>query len=412
MNAQMPRPNTLDTKTEKALSRALYQALDLLNLQSIKGFHAPRDTYIGIGAAVNTGHVLAACGVTKAFVVIDEIVHQLGLAEGMWRALEQHNIAHTRYVHALGEPESAPCEKAAEECIASGCNGMVAIGGGSALDTAKVIAVLAANPTMCTADLLAHHPIRHRRMMLVAIPTTAGTGSEATNITVIKDSADHVKHVIVHPDMLPDLALIDAGLTLRVPPYFTAATGIDALTHAIEAYVATQSTPLTRALAYQAIVEIGRALPIAVGQGENLVARESMALASYMAGIAFSNAGLGLCHALAHQIGPKYNLPHGVANAIMLPSAMHFNQLVCKQMFPEIGLALCQKIMPSEDVIAAVQALIAAVMLPTNLSMVGGNADDFLTFAEQALADVCLTTNPRTVSKEQIMAVYHHALHR
>ncbi|QQS16593.1 MAG: iron-containing alcohol dehydrogenase [Neisseriales bacterium] len=412
MNTQVHPAYALDTTTEKTLSRALYQALDLLNLQSTKGFHAPRDTYIGVGAAANTGKVLAACGITKVFVVIDEIVHQLGLAEAMWRALEQYNIAHTRYVHALGEPESTPCEAAARECIASGCNGMVAIGGGSALDTAKVVAILAANPAMCIADLSANHHIHHHRMMLIAIPTTAGTGSEATNVTVIKDSTDHVKHVIVHPDMLPDLALIDPGLTLRVPPYFTAATGIDALTHAIEAYVATQSTPLTRALAYQAIVEIGRALPIAVGQGENLAARESMALASYMAGIAFSNAGLGLCHALAHQIGPKYNLPHGIANAIMLPSAMHFNQLVCKQTFTEIGLALCHKIMPSEDVIAAVQNLIAAVMLPTNLSMAGGNTDDFLTFAEQALTDICLTTNPRTVSKEQIMAVYQHALHR
>lgn len=398
--------------TEQKVGTALYHALDLLNLQSVKTCHLPRDTYIGVGSTAYTGKMLASYGISKAFIVIDEIVHKLGLAESMWRSLERHHINYTLHVHSLGEPESKPCEDAAKRCIDSGANGMVAIGGGSALDTAKAVAVLAANPSMSSADLIEQHNIRHHRMPLIAIPTTAGTGSEATNVTVITNSKDHVKHVIVHPDMLPDLALIDAGLTLRVPPYFTAATGIDALTHAIEAYVSIKSTPLTRALAYQAIVEIGQALPIAVGQGENLAARESMILASYMAGIAFSNAGLGLGHALAHQIGPKYNLPHGVANAIMLPSVMHFNQLVCKKTFPEIGLALCQKIMAPSEAIEAVQNLIIEVMLPANLSMVGGNTDDFLTFAEQALTDACLPTNPRTVSKEQIIAVYQHALQR
>lgn len=398
--------------TEKKVSVALYHALDLLNLQSVKTCHVPRDTYIGVGSTAYTGKMLASYGINKVFIVIDEIVHNLGLANSMWRSLERYHIDYTLYVHGLGEPESKPCEDAAQRCIDSGANGMVAIGGGSALDTAKAVAVLAANPSMRSADLIEQRNILHHRMPLIAIPTTAGTGSEATNVTVITDSENHVKHVIVHPDMLPDLALIDASLTLRVPPYFTAATGIDALTHAIEAYVSIKATPLTRALAYQAIVEIGQALPIAVGQGENLPARESMVLASYMAGIAFSNAGLGLGHALAHQIGPKYNLPHGVANAIMLPSVMNFNQMVCKKTFPEIGLALCQKIMTSSQVIEAVQNLITEVMLPANLSMVGGNTDDFLTFAEQALTDACLSTNPRTVSKEQIVAVYQHALHR
>ena len=289
---------------------------------------------------------------------------------------------------------------------------MVAIGGGSALDAAKAIALLAANPELTVNDLLDPTRIRKHRAPLIAIPTTAGTGSEATNVTVITDSSNHHKRVIGHPSLVPDLALIDSCLMLRVPPYFTAATGIDALTHSIEAYVATKATPLTRALAYQAIHLIGEALPIATGQGNNVEARESMALASYMAGVAFSNAGLGLTHSMAHQIGPRYGIPHGVANSILLPSVMRFNELVCKKEFSDIGLALTGEIMPSHAVIDAIQRLVVDVGLPPNLAAAGGKEEDFDTLADEALKDYCIATNPRTVSKAQIIEVYQHALHR
>ncbi len=397
---------------EQEVGHIVYQALDLLNVRAVKEFRLPSDTYIGGGAISRIGEALSVRGIRNVFVVIDEIVDSLGLADAMYRSLNYSGIAHCVCRQPAGEPQSRVVEQEAERFTASGCDGMVAIGGGSAIDAAKAIVVLAANPGLRTADLLDPARIGNRRAPLVALPTTAGTGSEATSVTVISDSDSHHKQVIVHPVLVPDLALIDACLMLRVPPSVTAATGIDALTHSIEAYVATKATPLTRALAYQAIRQIGEALPVAVGQGDNVEARESMALASYMAGIAFSNAGLGLTHSMAHQIGPRYNLPHGVANSILLPSVMRFNDLVCKKAYSDIGLALTGEKMSSSEVIDAVRRLIVEVGLPANLAVAGGKAEDFESLAEGALNDYCIGTNPRSVSKSQIVEVYAHALQR
>ncbi|MDR2696468.1 MAG: iron-containing alcohol dehydrogenase [Deltaproteobacteria bacterium] len=397
---------------EQDVNRVVLRTLDLMNAQAVKEFRLPPDTYIGAGAIACIGEALAARGIRTVFIVIDSLVADLGLAEGMYRSLTHHGVRHREYFQPAGEPHSAFVEEEVGRFVESGCEGMIALGGGSAIDAAKAIAVLAANPGLAVRDLLDPARIRNRRLPLIAAPTTAGTGSEATSITVITDTHSHHKQVIVHPDLTPDLALIDACLMLPVPPRVTAATGVDALTHSIEAYVATKATPLTRALAYQAIRQIGEALPVAVGRGDDVQARESMALASYMAGVAFSNAGLGLTHSMAHQIGPRYNLPHGIANAILLPSVMRFNQLVRKKDFCDIGLALTGEILSADETVDAVQRLIADVGLPVNLAEVGGNAEDFAAFAEEALSDYCIATNPRAVSREQVMAVYSHALHR
>jgi alcohol dehydrogenase len=303
-------------------------------------------------------------------------------------------------------------EAAARQAAESGCGAIVAFGGGSALDAAKAVALLLANPGSTVSDLESAAKINPRTMPLVAVPTTAGTGSEATTVTVIIDSARHVKRILIHDSLMPDLAIIDACLMLGVPQHVTAATGIDALTHAIEAYVASGATPMTQALAYRAISLIGEALPIAVGKGSDVAARESMALASYMAGIAFSNAGLGLCHAMSHQIGAAYNIPHGVANAIMLPSVMHYNQLVCKKSYQEIGLALCGRMMDAAEAIRSVQALVVELGLPANLIEAGARKEDFPRFADAALEDPCLRANPRTASKQQIVSVFMHAYQR
>jgi alcohol dehydrogenase len=327
----------------------------------------------------------------------------------MYRAFDAHGIEAVTHRQPRGEPCSDVVEETAKALSAARAEGVVALGGGSAIDAAKATAVLAANPEYCVADLVEPDRPWRRRLPLIAVPTTAGTGSEATNVSVITDAGNRRKRVIAHADLAPDLALIDACLTLEVPPRFTAITGIDALTHAIEAYVATNATPLTKALSYRAAHMIGEALPIAVGKGSDVAAREAMALASYMAGIAFSNAGLGLCHATAHRIGPAYGLPHGLANAVMLPSVMRFNALVCKKSYADIGLALSGTIMSAEETIAHVGRLIAEVGLPENLAAVGGKAEDFGAFADEALRDVCIESNPRTVAREQIIGVYQHA---
>jgi alcohol dehydrogenase len=383
-----------------------------MKAQAIREFRLPPDTYIGAGAVSCIGKAVAERGIRTVFIVIDEAVAGLGLAEGVYRSLAHNDIRCCECRQPAGEPHSSLVEKEAGRFIESGCEGMIALGGGSAIDAAKAIVTLAANPGLCVSSLLDPACIRNKRLPLIAVPTTAGTGSEATSVPVITDTASRHKQVIVHPTLTPDLALIDACLMLRVPPHVTAATGIDALTHAIEAYVATKATPLTRALAYQSIRQIGEALPVAVGRGDDVQARESMALASYMAGVAFSNAGLGLTHSMAHQIGPRYNLPHGVANAVLLPSVMRFNQLVCKKDFCDIGLALTGEILSAGEVIDAVERLIVDVGLPVGLKEAGGKAEDFDSFAAEALKDYCIATNPRAASREQIAEVYRRALCR
>ncbi|MDR2788901.1 MAG: iron-containing alcohol dehydrogenase [Candidatus Accumulibacter sp.] len=391
-----------------------------MNAQAVREFSVPPATLIGPGAIARIGEAIAARGMGRVFVVIDAMLDQAGLAEGMFRSLRRHAVDTVVCRQKPGEPESETVETIAASLAEARCDGVVAFGGGSTLDAVKGAVILAAHPgwnVRRMADALegspgAHAPGECRRLPFIAVPTTAGTGSEATNVTVITDSQARVKHLILHPDMIPDLAVIDACLTLRVPPNFTAATGIDALSHAIEAYVATRATPLTRALAYRAMTLIGEALPVAVGQGSDVQARESMMLAAYMAGIAFSNAGLGLTHAMAHQIGPAYGIPHGVANAILLPSVMDFNQLVCKQAFAEIGHALSGNLLAPQQAIDHVRRLIAEIGLPTNLRDAGGKAYDFADFARAALEDPSLRTNPRTASAAQIVEVYTRALER
>ncbi len=400
---------------EQDITSVIYHVLDTVNTQKVHHFSQPPRTLIGAGAVGKIAGALQELDINHVFVVIDQFLHEMGLADGLLRGLAHNQTTVVQYLQKGGEPESTTVLEMTQRMLDHQCQGVIAFGGGSVLDAAKAAVVLAANPDMSLDDLASFNstmPKLNKRLPFIAVPTTAGTGSEATNVTVITDSATHHKLVIAHPDLIPDVAVIDACLTLPVPPDFTAATGIDALTHAIEAYVATNASPLTKALAYRAITLIGESLPVAVGQGNDIGARESMMLASYMAGIAFSNAGLGLGHAMAHQIGPAYRLPHGLANAVMLPSIMHFNLLVCRKAYAEIGFALSGCLFEAEDTIAYVQKLICDVGLPKNLQVVGGKSEDFKEFALWALQDVCITSNPRTVSQKQIIDVYQHALTR
>lgn len=397
---------------QNEMNSAIYQTIDLLNAQTVSAFNVPPTTLMGAGAVAKVGTALSQRGIVRAFVLIDEFLLKNGLADGLFRSLARQGIAYEAMAYPQGEPDSAKVEAACAQLRASVCDAVIAFGGGSVLDTAKAIAVLALHPELVVAQLVDPANISRGRLPLIAIPTTAGTGSEASNVSVVTDSITHIKQLILHETMLPDLAIIDASLTLAVPASLTAATGVDALTHAIEAYVALGANPLTQALAYRAISLIGDALPIAVGQGNNAAAREAMMLGSYLAGMAFSNAGLGLTHAMAHQIGARYGIPHGMANALLLPSVMHFNCLVCKKSYGELGLALLGHALSDLELIAAVQALIIEVGLPASLQIAGVNPDDFAEMADAALIDVCAASNPRSATRTQIIEIYMHAWQR
>ncbi|MCL1485580.1 MAG: iron-containing alcohol dehydrogenase [Marinobacter sp.] len=291
---------------------------------------------------------------------------------------------------------------------------VLGFGGGSALDAAKAIAL--AGSTGVTLHTMAAPGFSGSRSIgLGAVPTTAGTGSEVTDISVIMRADRQHKYVIKHLDLMPDLSIVDPALMLNLPPLVTASTGIDALTHAIEAYAARSSHPLAKALAICAIQSIAEALPIVVGNGRDMAARLTMATAAYKAGLAFSNSGLGLVHAISHQIGARYQIAHGIANGILLPFVMRFNALVCQREYAAIahmlgvthsGMTQREQCMAS---IAAVSQLLADIGLPGNLAASDIRPAEFSSIAAEALADVCIKDNPRDVTEADIVQLLEEA---
>ncbi|HAG5784626.1 TPA: ethanolamine utilization ethanol dehydrogenase EutG [Escherichia coli] len=324
---------------------------------------------------------------------------------GLTRSLAVKGIAMTLWPCPVGEPCITDVCAAVAQLRESGCDGVIAFGGGSVLDAAKAVALLVTNPDSTLAEM-SETSVLQSRLPLIAIPTTAGTGSETTNVTVIIDAVSGRKQVLAHASLMPDVAILDAALTEGVPSHVTAMTGIDALTHAIEAYSALNATPFTDSLAIGAIAMIGKSLPKAVGYGHDLAARESMLLASCMAGMAFSSAGLGLCHAMAHQPGAALHIPHGLANAMLLPTVMEFNRMVCRERFSQIGRALRTKKSDDRDAINAVSELIAEVGIGKRLGDVGATSAHYGAWAQAAQEDICLRSNPRTASLEQIVGLY------
>ena len=372
---------------QNELQTALFQAFDTLNLQRVKTFSVPPVTLCGPGSVSSCGQQAQTRGLKHLFVMADSFLHQAGMTAGLTRSLTVKGIAMTLWPCPVGEP-----------CITDVCAAV-------ALDAAKAVTLLVTNPDSTLAEM-SETSVLQPRLPLIAIPTTAGTGSETTNVTVIIDAVSGRKQVLAHASLMPDVAILDAALTEGVPSHVTAMTCIDALTHAIEAYSALNATPFTDSLAIGAIAMIGKSLPKAVGYGHDLAARESMLLASCMAGMAFSSAGLGLCHAMAHQPGAALHIPHGLANAMLLPTVMEFNRMVCRERFSQIGRALRTKKSDDRDAINAVSELIAEVGIGKRLGDVGATSAHYGAWAQAALEDICLRSNPRTASLEQIVGLY------
>ena len=363
-------------------------------------FYNPVKLLCGQWSLENIPYELGRLRVKKPLMLVSGTMLQQGILQMMGEPMPM--------VLESGIPQDSSfelVERLAAHAREEGCDGVVAIGGGSVLDAAKAVALLVTNPDSTLAEM-SETSVLQPRLPLIAIPTTAGTGSETTNVTVIIDAVSERKQVLVHASLMPDVAILDAALTEGVPSHVTAMTGIDALTHAIEAYSALNATPFTDSLAIGAIAMIGKSLPKAVGYGHDLAARESMLLASCMAGMAFSSAGLGLCHAMAHQPGAALHIPHGLANAMLLPTVMEFNRMVCRERFSQIGRALRTKKSDDRDAINAVSELIAEVGINKRLADVGATTGHYGAWAQAALEDICLRSNPRTASLEQIVGLY------
>jgi len=305
-------------------------------------------------------------------------------------------------------------ERGAEIAAAAGCDMLIALGGGSVMDTAKGMNVLLSEGGSLLdyegAGLITH-PLRP----FIAIPTTAGTGSEVTIAAVIRDEAQGLKLEFNSPFMMPDLAILDPELTVSLPPGLTAATGMDALTHAIESVISTGSQPLSDALAIGAIKLIAANLRQAVAHGDDLEARGNMLLAANMAGIAFSNALLGIVHAMAHPCGGRYGVPHGIANSILLPYGMEYNLPACADRLAEVAAALGVDTRGMDDEaaalagIAAVRQLAADCGLPARLSEVGVPRDGLAQLAADSQGDAMMMTNPLYAGEEEVLALYEAA---
>lgn len=289
------------------------------------------------------------------------------------------------------------------------------MGGGSPIDTAKAIKILTANPGPSTA-YSGVGKVKQSGVPLVAINTTAGTAAELTSNAVIIDSQRQVKEVIIDTNIIPDIAVDDPSVMLNIPASVTAATGMDALTHAIEAYVSLGAHTLTDHSALESIRLISQWLPLAVDDGKNLHAREMMACGQYLAGMAFNSAGLGLVHALAHQPGATHNLPHGVCNAILLPIIEEYNRPQAVSRFARIAQAMgvnTQQLtdeQASHQAISAIRQLSQRVGIPVGFSALGIQESDIEGWLDKALADPCAPCNPRTADRDQVRALYLQAL--
>lgn len=374
-------------------------------------------SYFGPGARRQLPEVVGRMGLKKALVVTDPGLIRFGVAAMVTDILDDAGIPYTVFSDVKPNPTVSNVQHGIEAYEAAGADFIIAIGGGSAIDTAKGIGIVVNNPEFADiTSLEGCAPTRNKSVPIIALPTTAGTAAETTINYVIIDEEKHKKMVCVDPNDIPAVAIIDAELMYSLPRSLTAATGMDALTHAIEGYITKGAWSMSDMFEIEAIRMISRHLPVAVEHPSDADARNGMAVAQYIAGMAFSNVGLGLVHGMAHPMGSLFDVPHGVANALLLPTIMEFNMPACLDKYPEIARAMgvdttgMTREEASQAAVDAVKALAVKVGIPQHLSDLGITESDIPQLAAQALADVCTPGNPRDVSLADIEALYRKVL--
>jgi alcohol dehydrogenase class IV len=370
-------------------------------------FKSPPVLLTGGGCSAEVGRLAAGLGIRRALVVVDPGVSASGGAAPVLAACEGAGVAVASYGGVTSEPVLEFVEEALTQLRAEGCDGVIAIGGGSVIDTAKATAALATNggrlPEYEGVDRFRAPPLP-----LIAVPTTAGTGSEATRAAVITDRQRNVKMLLMADALLPRAAADDSLLTLSLPPGPTAAAGLDALTHAVEAYLSRRAQPLTDTLALAAMRAIAEALPRAWRDGSDLRAREAMMTAQLQAGLAFSNSSVALVHGMARPLGAYFGVPHGLANAMLLPEVLRFTLPAAPERFARIGEAMGAP-GGGAGAVEQVAALARELQVPS-LRAFGVPEEAFreamVPMAQSALASGSPAHNPRPTSVEEICALY------
>ena len=377
---------------------------------AVTQFFMPSSNLLGAGALEEAVKQMAGLGFKKALIVTDVPLVKLGFAKRLADLLAAQNIASAVFDAVKPNPTVGNVNAGLQALNALGADCVVSLGGGSPHDCAKGIALLASNGGKIE-DYEGLDKSAKPQLPLIAVNTTAGTASEMTRFTIITDETRHVKMAIVDKHVTPILSVNAPELMEDMPASLTAATGMDALTHAVEAYVSTAHNPITDACALQAIALIARHLPTAVSTPKDKTAREQMAYAQFLAGMAFNNASLGYVHAMAHQLGGFYDLPHGVCNALLLPHVEAFNMRAAADRLAEVGRVLSanNSQLAGLGPIEAIQALAAKVGIPPNLRSLGVKEEDFPTLAENAMKDVCGLTNPVQPTREEVIGIFRAA---
>ena len=374
-------------------------------------------SYFGRGCREVLPGLLREKEFNTVLVVTDDALIDAGITEKVTKLLDDEGIVYKVYSEIQPNPTIKNVLDGVEVCKNLGAEAIVAVGGGSPMDTAKGISIVIANPER--ADVKSLNGLSNTRnhgLPLICLPTTHGTASEVTINYVITDPESQVKMVCVDPNDLPIVAIVDSELMETMPKSLAAATGMDALTHAVEGYIAKGHTEMSQMMSMKAIELIFRYLPAAVND-KDPEAIEKMALAQYIAGMAFSNCGLGIVHSMAHQLGAVYDTPHGLANAILLPTVMRYNGEVCSDEFKEILTHIGRKDVENlskEDIINTfvweLKDLSAKVGITQTLRDVGCKGEDLEMLADKARLDPCKPGNPRPVTKEDFINLYREAM--
>jgi lactaldehyde reductase len=356
-------------------------------------------------------------GLHKAFVATDKDLLKFGVADKVLKVLEAANIPYEIFSEIKPNPTVSNVKAGVEAFANSGADFILAIGGGSSIDTSKAIGIITNNPEFSdVVSLEGVAPTKKKSIPIIALPTTAGTAAEVTINYVITDEENHKKMVCVDPNDIPAIAIVDAELMYTLPKGLTAATGLDALTHAIEGLITKGAWEMSDMFEIKAIEMIARYLETAVFEPTNAEARNGMAVAQYIAGMAFSNVGLGVVHGMAHPLGAIFDIPHGVANALLLPTIMEFNAPAALPKYVEIAKAMkvYKEGMTQEEAataaVDAVKALSIKVGIPQRLTDLGIKEEDLPRLAASAFTDVCTPGNPREVTEEIILDLYKKVL--
>ncbi|PET15701.1 MULTISPECIES: iron-containing alcohol dehydrogenase [Bacillus] len=383
-------------------------------MQEVSEFRMPKSVLYGRNSLEKLGEQSKKLG-KRAFIVTDTIMEKLGYVEKCIQQLNKKSITVSTYNKVDAEPTNIHVLEALSLCKEEKCDFIIGIGGGSCIDAAKAVAVLYTNGGEVEDYVQKDIEIENNPLPLIAIPTTSGTGSEVTSVAVITNKKTDVKMMMKHPSFIPKVAIIDPVLTSSLPTQITAATGIDALCHAIEAYISKVSQPLTDVLALSAIESIMKYLRIAYEDGRNMEAREAMMIASLQAGIAFSNASVTLVHGMSRPVGALFHVPHGISNAILLPTVLEFTKTSAMKRLAKIGRSLNKDLYSNSDeevadyTLGEIKKLCFDLRIP-NLKEYGIDEIEFENaiskMASDAIESGSPANNPRVPSYDEIKELY------